>query len=850
MKNNYPKILISLSIILSIFSVFYIITPQEVEASPGIHFEFKCTGDDNACGDKIAIRVCDSEGNCTGEFYEIQELLEKIEEKWPGQTPDNENDLPGILQCPGWKTCDRIPPRVKDPKDWGMGPVACVCNANCLDDAKNPRYYDNPNYTDNLEASLDPSNIFLPVKLDWDDVEHAKGYKYRVWNVSSGLFGGDEVSKSEAIPEPCLIKPGKFISDTLGWTGLPHPWKVAPCCTRNGKTLTDKGIEVAYSYFARAKSCKDWSKINTDWQFITNPAPELIPADTSPYPEFSPVSDPDWNGEEIGTGMKAPVILDWCDVKDAKSYRALFHIIQEDGSEVCHPYTINQQGQCLGEIVHEEKRPPPYPSVRQLFSDFPDFKGFFTKNTQYKWEISACGREDGLSCTNFGQKWNFQPGDFPLPEFHLISPPDDPEGEKSVGYDVILRWEHPNGINSYRYEINPGHITGWIPSPEVHFNWIKLPLQSFFTWKVRPCWGYKGEEDKCEDKWSEEWTFLTTGAPPENLTETPLDNLGKVIIPATLHWDDVPGAGSYKYQVASDRSFLNIVSEGITDGSLSEVTVDYPVLKLKKGYWWRVKTCADKEGKVCSGGIFGGLGWSDKKHFKTFDLQSPTGLSPKNGEEIFTYQMPKRFSCNPVTGGKYYRFVIKYTSKSPEETSDECTIGKTIEKIIPDSSTVFSLNCLGEYTWKVQACLDKDCKEAGAGKESLPHKFTLSQATPPPGKEKGLVPCGRDYDDPNTPWNEREQCQIKHLFLLIRNILDFLLWKVATILLILALVATGVMFYISKGETTIILQVKSAFKWIAIGYVLIFLAWSIINFLLALAGFQFQIFGHWWEIKL
>jgi hypothetical protein len=71
----------------------------------------------------------------------------------------------------------------------------------------------------------------------------------------------------------------------------------------------------------------------------------------------------------------------------------------------------------------------------------------------------------------------------------------------------------------------------------------------------------------------------------------------------------------------------------------------------------------------------------------------------------------------------------------------------------------------------------------------------------------------------------------------------------------LLVIITGVIYYFSVfspeilGEWATIANVRSIWKYAGIGYGIIFFAWLIINLFLAIIGYKFQIFGHWWEIK-
>jgi len=155
-----------------------------------------------------------------------------------------------------------------------------------------------------------------------------------------------------------------------------------------------------------------------------------------------------------------------------------------------------------------------------------------------------------------------------------------------------------------------------------------------------------------------------------------------------------------------------------------------------------------------------------------------------------------------------------------------------------------TLKCLGDYQWQVKACLDKDCNETGDW--SLAN-FAFAQ--PVEACKPSLVPCGRICDVSATPWNERESCQFKHIFILLRTLIDFFLWRIGLIILVLLVVASAVIYYFSMGAPATIINVKSIWRSAGIGYGILFLAWIIVNLLLAIFGYKVGVFGHWWEIK-
>lgn len=690
---------------------------------------------------------------------------------------------------------------------WTKISPKCDCGGSCLGAPENPRYYNNPNYPINPyqpENSEDPNNIFLPVKLDWDNTKAWKdgwgenGQEkcsedcFQSYSVS---INGINKSITDSEYNPTKDQKACFLKSHITYS-----WGVKACCNANGTNCGPK----------------------SDWSFNTNSAPELIiPA------------DPDWKNEkEIAQGIQIPVTLDWCDVDTAKSYRIRLNYINGE-EEICHPWLVTQDG-CGSKIINVEKLLYYEPGEDILASKFEDKNGYFTKDTEYRWEIATCIYNIGAGCSDFGQKWGFKTLSESLPEFKLFSPQNDPSGESSVGLPLTLDWEDGPGINSFVYEINDGKIKGTTNVSQVFLGYPDLSLDALYKWRVKPCWDYKAES--CEDIWSDEWYFKTTGAPPKTIS--PTSGSQNIPIPIKFEWKNVGGAKSYKYWLYSGAKLIasDLISGTPPETNISiEYNPDTKEPKQETNYSWQVATCADKDGKIC-----GSL--TTKQSFKTFKLSAPSDLSPNNNEKILTYQMPKNFSWE--SDAIYFNIVLNYITKSAEESSEDCKIG---EKSIPaqrDSAPI-SLDCLGQYEWRIQACLDKNCQEVG--EMSSPQPFVLEQTTPP--SQFGLVPCSRLSDNPQTPWNERDGCQFKHVFILINNILDLLLWKISILVLTIMTVATAVVFYLSIGKTELIINIKSMWQSIGKGFAIIFLAWSIVNIFLAFLGYRVGIFGPWWQIK-
>jgi len=107
------------------------------------------------------------------------------------------------------------------------------------------------------------------------------------------------------------------------------------------------------------------------------------------------------------------------------------------------------------------------------------------------------------------------------------------------------------------------------------------------------------------------------------------------------------------------------------------------------------------------------------------------------------------------------------------------------------------------------------------------------QGTPPPSpigaEEGGLVPCGRADDDKSTPIDEREPCGLCHLFLLSKNVSNWLTLTIIPILAVLLAVFGGFILLTSRGNPQQATKGKSILIWAVAGYAIIFVGWIVLN---------------------
>ena len=111
----------------------------------------------------------------------------------------------------------------------------------------------------------------------------------------------------------------------------------------------------------------------------------------------------------------------------------------------------------------------------------------------------------------------------------------------------------------------------------------------------------------------------------------------------------------------------------------------------------------------------------------------------------------------------------------------------------------------------------------------------------------GLVPCGREWNDPATSWNDTDPCTLCYLIPLADNIIKFLL-KIVGMLAILFIVIGGIMYVSSAGNSSSVTMAKLAITKSVFGFTIVLIAWVIINVIMTLFGFSDPLGDGSWEI--
>lgn len=128
----------------------------------------------------------------------------------------------------------------------------------------------------------------------------------------------------------------------------------------------------------------------------------------------------------------------------------------------------------------------------------------------------------------------------------------------------------------------------------------------------------------------------------------------------------------------------------------------------------------------------------------------------------------------------------------------------------------------------------------------------------------GLVPCGRSCDDPTTSGrpgdanDETRACALCDGFSMFRRIVNMLLFQIVPILAALMIGIGGLMYVISyaggfmggAGGPELVNKANTLFKSVAIGILIMYGAWIIVNTFLAVFGVTiWNGFGNWWTFQ-
>lgn len=111
----------------------------------------------------------------------------------------------------------------------------------------------------------------------------------------------------------------------------------------------------------------------------------------------------------------------------------------------------------------------------------------------------------------------------------------------------------------------------------------------------------------------------------------------------------------------------------------------------------------------------------------------------------------------------------------------------------------------------------------------------------------GLIPCGKQVDNPTTSWDESAPCDSCSMMLMGQLTIEFLV-QIAAIFATLVIIIGGFLYIFAVGQSSTIDKAKSIIKYTLIGFVIIFIAWSIVNSILATVGYIDPLGGNWYTV--
>ncbi len=113
---------------------------------------------------------------------------------------------------------------------------------------------------------------------------------------------------------------------------------------------------------------------------------------------------------------------------------------------------------------------------------------------------------------------------------------------------------------------------------------------------------------------------------------------------------------------------------------------------------------------------------------------------------------------------------------------------------------------------------------------------------------EGLIPCGRNCDDGATPWFENNPCDLCSMILMGQLVIEFLL-KISAVAAVLAIAFGGILYIFAAGSSGTIDKAKSIIKYVLLGFLIVFIAWALVDTILAMFGYIDPVGGDWYTIN-
>jgi len=292
--------------------------------------------------------------------------------------------------------------------------------------------------------------------------------------------------------------------------------------------------------------------------------------------------------------------------------------------------------------------------------------------TQYYWRVSA---SNANSSSNWSETRSFITK---ISDPELIYPSDNSEGRQ---LNLTLSWESVTGAETYDLMVSSNSN---FSSTFLSVDDLAIPNNdcSGFDYSSNYYWKVKAHNSDCSSEWSNSFQFVTILPAPE--LNYPDDKSEDVGIIGKLIWNTVDSADSYSIQLASNKTFEDLVhdDDGITINESA-----YSNLKRSTKYYWRVN--ANNQG--------GTSDWSIVREFITM-IAVPQPLTPEKNE----YAVPVEGQCTwgNVIGATSYHFQISLNSTFTDPILD-------VDNIVSTEISYSDFAFFTKYYWRVRASNEK-----------------------------------------------------------------------------------------------------------------------------------------------
>lgn len=112
----------------------------------------------------------------------------------------------------------------------------------------------------------------------------------------------------------------------------------------------------------------------------------------------------------------------------------------------------------------------------------------------------------------------------------------------------------------------------------------------------------------------------------------------------------------------------------------------------------------------------------------------------------------------------------------------------------------------------------------------------------------GLIPCGKNCNDPDTPWTETRPCDLCSLFLMGQLIIEFMV-RLSGAIALIAIAIGGFLYVFAGGSSSGLEKAKSMIKYSLLGFIVVFVAWAVVDSILITTGYIDPVGGEWYTIE-